>query len=110
MNDNRISQCHSLSKLLWNPFLKLLKSAVQRDICFSVLLHGNCILSQMNILMQTSHSYSSIKQEPVKKKQRKAFTAMNILPFLDLDSGPFFFRAIQIIAADKIQQGQFPRI
>ena len=35
---------------------------------------------------------------------------MNILPFLDLDSGPFFFRAIQIIAADKIQQGQFPRI
>ena len=35
---------------------------------------------------------------------------MNILPFLDPDSGPFFFRAIQIIAADKIQQGQFPRI
>ena len=64
----------------------------------------------MNILMQTSHSYSSIKKEPDKKKQRKAFTAMNILPFLDPDSGPFFFRAIQIIAADKIQQGQFPRI
>jgi hypothetical protein len=35
---------------------------------------------------------------------------MNILPFIDPDSGPFFFRAIQIIAADKIQQGQFPRI
>ena len=32
---------------------------------------------------------------------------MNILPFLYLDSIPFFFRAIQIIAADKIYKVSF---